>query len=138
MRGDESEAGIDWFLIAAFAASSGAGGVSNAVLTNWYRDKGFGMGSVVGYIPTLFAGREVKLANTGKVFPLTPENRKKWKLWYCARRFTGRLRSSACGRWWGDLSPTVEERGQRALLSPITTGDERLLKTNEIPILANR
>ena len=82
MRGGESEAGIDWFLIAAFAASSGAGGVSNAVLTNWYRDKGFGMGSVVGYIPTLFAGQEVKLANTGKVFPLTPENRKKWKLWF--------------------------------------------------------
>ena len=82
MRGGESEGGIDWFLIAAFAASSGAGGVSNAVLTNWYRDKGFGMGAVVGYIPTLFAGREVKLANTGKVFPLTPENRKKWKLWF--------------------------------------------------------
>ena len=81
MRGDDSE-GIDWFLIAAFAASSGAGGVSNAVLTNWYRDKGFGMGSIVGYIPTLFAGRKVRLATTGKVFPLTPENRKRWNLWF--------------------------------------------------------
>ena len=31
MRGDESEVGIDWFLIAAFAASSGAGGLSTRI-----------------------------------------------------------------------------------------------------------
>lgn len=82
VRGDGSGSGIDWFLIAAFAVSSGAGGVSNAAVTNWYRDKGFAMGAVVGYIPTLFAGKEVRLAKTGKVFPLTPENCRKWKLWF--------------------------------------------------------
>ncbi len=73
--------GLDWFLVAAFAASSGAGGITNVGLSNWYRDKGFGMGKVVGYIPSLFSGRDVKLAETGKVFPTTAENRNRWKQW---------------------------------------------------------
>src|SRR3712207_6764810 len=43
--------GVDWFLLASFAAYAGSGGVGNATLTNWIRDKGFGMGGVVGFIP---------------------------------------------------------------------------------------
>jgi hypothetical protein len=73
---------LDWFLLAAFASSSGAGGAANAALTNWFRDKGFGMGAHVGYIPSLVGGREVKLSHTGKVFPITPENLKRWKHWW--------------------------------------------------------
>jgi hypothetical protein len=42
--------GADWFLIGAFAAYSAAGGVVNLTLSNWARDKGFGMGQVVGFI----------------------------------------------------------------------------------------
>ena len=73
---------IDWFLLAAFASSSGAGGAANAALTNWFRDKGFGMGAKVGYIPSLIGGKEVKLSHTGKVFPLTPENLQNWRHWW--------------------------------------------------------
>jgi hypothetical protein len=72
----------DWFLLGAFAASSGAGGATNAALTNWFRDKGFGMGGAVGYIPSLIGGREVKLSHTGKVFPLTFANHEKWIQWW--------------------------------------------------------
>jgi hypothetical protein len=75
-------AGADWFLIGAFAAYSGAGGVSNLMLSNWARDKGFGMGQVVGYIPAAVGGHKVKLAHTGSTFPLTPENMANWRAWW--------------------------------------------------------
>jgi hypothetical protein len=75
-------AGADWFLIGAFAAYSGAGGVSNLMLSNWARDKGFGMGQVVGYIPAAVGGHKVKLAHTGSTFPLTAENMANWRAWW--------------------------------------------------------
>ena len=74
--------GADMMLLAGFAAYSGAGGCINATITNWMRDKGFGMGSVVGYIPSLVGGQTVKLSHTGSVFPITPDNMRKWKLWW--------------------------------------------------------
>jgi hypothetical protein len=74
--------GADWFLIGALAAYSGAGGVSNLMLSNWARDKGFGMGQVVGYIPAVVGGHKVKLAPAGSVFPVTPENLGAWRQWW--------------------------------------------------------
>ncbi len=74
--------GADWFLIGAFAAYSGAGGVSNLMLANWARDKGFGMGAVVGYIPAAVGGHSVKLAHSGSVFPMTQENLARWRSWW--------------------------------------------------------
>lgn len=74
--------GADWFLIGAFAAYSGAGGVSNLMLSNWARDKGFGMGQVVGFIPAAVGGQKVKLAHSGSVFAVTPENLRTWKAWW--------------------------------------------------------
>jgi hypothetical protein len=74
--------GADWFLISAFAAYSGAGGVTNLVLSNWARDKGFGMGQVVGFIPAAIGGHKVKLAHTGQVFPVSPESLVRWKGWW--------------------------------------------------------
>jgi hypothetical protein len=74
--------GADWFLLSAFAAYSGAGGLINVTLSNWARDKGFGMGKVVGYIPSAVGGHTVKLAHTGSIFQLTQESLKKWKDWW--------------------------------------------------------
>ena len=48
--------GTDFFLLAALVAYSGAGGVGNLTLSNWARDKGYGMGKRVGYIPAAAAG----------------------------------------------------------------------------------
>src|SRR5581483_2366353 len=67
-------AGADWFLIGAFAAYSGAGGVTNLTLSNWARDKGFGMGKVVGFIPAAVGGQSVLLAHSGSIFKITPQN----------------------------------------------------------------
>src|SRR5688572_17364634 len=45
--------GADFFLLGAFAAYAGAGGVINITLSNWARDKGYGMSALVGYIPAV-------------------------------------------------------------------------------------
>jgi len=75
-------AGADWTLLGAFAAYSAAGGVLNCAITNWFRDKGFGMGGVVGYIPGAVGGRKVNLSPTGKIFRITPENLRRWRDWW--------------------------------------------------------
>ena len=47
---------IDWGLIGALAATAGSGGIGNLTVTNWLRDKGFGMGATVGAIPSAVGG----------------------------------------------------------------------------------
>ncbi len=61
-------AGADLFLLGALVAYSGAGGVTNIVLSNWARDKGYGMGERAGYIPSAVGGTKVHLAHTGFTF----------------------------------------------------------------------
>ena len=61
-------AGADFFLLGAFAAYCGGGGVANLTLTNWARDKGYGMSSCVGFIPAAVGGKKVALAHSGSTF----------------------------------------------------------------------
>jgi hypothetical protein len=72
---------IDWGLIGALAATAGSGGLGNLTITNWVRDKGFGMGAKVGAIPSAIGGIEIKLSHVGTVFPTTPENLTRWREW---------------------------------------------------------
>jgi hypothetical protein len=74
--------GADFLLLGAFAAYSGAGGCINATISNWMRDKGFGMGSVVGFIPGAVGGKLVKLSHTGIVFEPKGDNMRKWNIWW--------------------------------------------------------
>jgi hypothetical protein len=73
---------IDWVTLGAFAAFSGGGGLGNLWITNWIRDKGFGMAKTVGFIPTVVSGKQLSLSHVGNVFPNTPENRSRWKVWW--------------------------------------------------------
>ncbi|HEV7233806.1 MAG TPA: Nramp family divalent metal transporter [Sphingorhabdus sp.] len=73
---------VDWFLIGAFAAYSGVGGVGNLTLSNWSRDKGFGMGGVVGFIPAAVAVKVMPLAHTGSVFTPDADNMGRWRGWW--------------------------------------------------------
>ncbi len=75
-------AGVDWFLIGAFAAYSGTGGVGNLTLSNYARDKGYGMGQVVGFIPAAVGGQKVKLAHTGSIFEVSAESLEHWRRWW--------------------------------------------------------
>jgi hypothetical protein len=72
---------IDWGLIGALAATAGSGGIGNLTVTNWVRDKGFGMGSLVGAIPSAIGGHAIQLSHVGSVFPATRENLARWREW---------------------------------------------------------
>lgn len=74
--------GADFFLLGALAAYTGAGGVINITLSNWARDKGYGMGQVAGYIPAAVSGKKVQLAHTGFRFEPTPEAMERWRGWW--------------------------------------------------------
>lgn len=68
--------------LGAFAGYAGGGGLSNSTYSNFVRDKGWGMGQKVGAIPSAIGGRGITLSHIGKVFELTDENLKRWKLWW--------------------------------------------------------
>jgi hypothetical protein len=75
-------ADMDFFLLAALVAYSGAGGVSNVMLSNWARDKGYGMGQRVGYIPAAVGGVKSTLAHTGCTFTPDAEAMRRWRGWW--------------------------------------------------------
>ena len=68
-------------LIGALAATAGSGGLGNLTVSNWVRDKGFGMGAKVGAIPSAVGGHAVQLSPVGTVFPTTAENLARWREW---------------------------------------------------------
>jgi hypothetical protein len=72
---------LDWGLIGALAATAGSGGLGNLTVTNWIRDKGFGMGARVGAIPSAVGGHAVALSPVGAVFPASADNLARWREW---------------------------------------------------------
>jgi hypothetical protein len=72
----------DMLLLAALAATAGSGGIGNLTISNWVRDKGWGMGGRVGAIPSVFGGKHIELSHTGKVFPVTAANIGRWRTWW--------------------------------------------------------
>lgn len=72
----------DFQLLAALAGYSGAGGMVNIALSSWARDKGYGMGERVGYIPAAVGGHKVKLAHAGFIFEPDAENMRRWHGWW--------------------------------------------------------
>jgi Mn2+/Fe2+ NRAMP family transporter len=81
-RFDPLPGGADFFLVAALAAYSGAGGVANLTLSNWARDKGYGMSGRAGYIPAALGGKRVQLVHTGFRFFPDPEAMRRWEGWW--------------------------------------------------------
>src|SRR5689334_13369528 len=74
--------GTDYFLLEAFAAYAGGGGVANLTLSNWARDKGYGMSSIVGFIPAAVGGKKVALAHSGTVFKPDAASLQRWRGWW--------------------------------------------------------
>jgi len=76
---------VDWAMIAflsALVAISGNGGLSNTPISNYTRDQGWGMGSHVGAIPSVFGGQNIQLSHVGTVFAINDESLPRWKRWY--------------------------------------------------------
>ena len=68
--------------LGAFAGYAGGGGLANSTYSNFVRDKGWGMGSRVGAIPSAVGGKKVTLSHVGAVFLPTAENLRRWKGWW--------------------------------------------------------
>ena len=79
-------AGADFFLLAALVAYSGSGGVINLTLSNWARDKGYGMGERAGYIASATGGEKVDLAHSGFTFHPDAEAMRRWRGWWALVR----------------------------------------------------
>jgi len=75
-------AGVDFFLLGALVAYSGAGGVANLTLSNWARDKGYGMSRHAGYIPGAVGGERVNLAHGGFRFTPDAASLQRWHGWW--------------------------------------------------------
>ncbi len=75
-------AGMDFFLLGALVAYSGSGGVTNLTLSNWARDKGYGMAELAGYIPAAIGGHKVNLAHRGFVFAPDDDAMRRWQGWW--------------------------------------------------------
>lgn len=72
----------NFFLLGALVAYSGSGGVVNLTLSNWARDKGYGMAERAGYIPAAMGGRKVHLAHSGFVFAPGDAAMRRWEGWW--------------------------------------------------------
>jgi hypothetical protein len=73
---------LDILLLGALVGYSGGGGVLNLTLSNWARDKGYGMGSRVGHIAGAVGGEKVHLADTGFMFEPDAANSARWRGWW--------------------------------------------------------
>jgi len=74
--------GLDILLLGALVGYSGGGGVLNLTLSNWARDKGYGMGSRVGHIAGAVGGEKSHLADTGFIFEPDAQNQRRWRGWW--------------------------------------------------------
>jgi hypothetical protein len=81
-RFDFLPAAMDFFLLGALVAYSGCGGVTNITLSNWARDKGYGMAARAGYIPAAVGGKKVHLAHSGFIFAPDAEALSRWRGWW--------------------------------------------------------
>jgi hypothetical protein len=92
--------------MAALVGYSGAGGMVNITLSNWARDKGYGMGRQAGYLPAAVGGRKVNLAHTGFTFTCDPKAMDRWKGWWRIVR-ADQWGVFFCGAVAGMLLPAV-------------------------------
>jgi Mn2+/Fe2+ NRAMP family transporter len=73
--------GGDVLLLGAFWGYIAYATGINWKMINYYRDRGYGMGSVVGFIPTLIGGTKVYVSPRGKIFEINNENLVTWRRW---------------------------------------------------------
>lgn len=74
--------GVDLALVGALAASAGSGGFGNLAISNWFRDKGFGMAAHSGAIASATSSRSIDVAPTGSVFHPSRASLLRWKRWW--------------------------------------------------------
>ncbi|MEU4688152.1 Nramp family divalent metal transporter [Actinoplanes sp. NPDC023714] len=74
--------GITFTLILSAIGAAGAGGVHNLVLSNWIRDKRYGMGAHVPRLISPITGQEEAAGADRYEFPLDDTSLGRWKVWW--------------------------------------------------------
>jgi hypothetical protein len=74
--------GLDAALLLGAIAFAGAGGSLNLGQSSYVMDKGYGMGNRAGRLTSPLRGDETETVATSWVFPLTPENLARWRVWW--------------------------------------------------------
>jgi hypothetical protein len=74
--------GVHLPMLLGALAFAGAGGSVNLAQSNYIKDKGYGMGALVGRITSPFTGREEATGELGTTFRETPENLARWHVWW--------------------------------------------------------
>nr|WP_221373907.1 Nramp family divalent metal transporter [Actinoplanes polyasparticus] len=74
--------GITFTLLLSAIGAAGAGGVHNLVLSNWIRDKRYGMGAHVPRLVSPITGREEAAGTDLYAFPADEQNLARWQVWW--------------------------------------------------------
>ncbi|MEU6039208.1 Nramp family divalent metal transporter [Actinomadura sp. NPDC047616] len=74
--------GITFTMILSALGAAGAGGVHNLVLSNWIRDKRYGMGAHVPRLISPITGQEEASGGDRYSFPDTEDNLARWRIWW--------------------------------------------------------
>ncbi|MEN3608330.1 Nramp family divalent metal transporter [Plantactinospora sp. ZYX-F-223] len=75
-------AGITFTMLLSAIGAAGAGGVHNLVLSNWIRDKRYGMGAHVPRLISPITGREEASGSDRYSFPQDERNLARWAIWW--------------------------------------------------------
>lgn len=73
---------LGWAVVLGAVAFAGMGGVGNLCLSNWVRDKGFGMGAHAPRIVSPLLGVPVAAPGTGWRFTIDEESMRRWRGWW--------------------------------------------------------
>ncbi len=74
--------GTNWYMIAAAIAYIPAGFGFNLFISSYARDKGWGMGSKIGYISGMIGGKKIDLKTEEAAFDTAdPDNMRRWRGW---------------------------------------------------------
>jgi hypothetical protein len=74
--------GVTFTLILSAIGAAGAGGVHNLVLSNWIRDKRYGMGAHVPRLISPITGQEEASGAARYEFPQDERNLGRWRVWW--------------------------------------------------------
>ncbi len=74
--------GVELGLLLSAMGAAGAGGVHNLVLSNWIRDKGYGMGVHAPRLRSPISGVQEARPGAGEVFLQTEQNHARWRVWW--------------------------------------------------------
>ncbi|MBF9133151.1 Nramp family divalent metal transporter [Plantactinospora sp. S1510] len=74
--------GITFTLLLSAIGAAGAGGVHNLVLSNWIRDKRYGMGAHVPRLISPITGQEEASGADRYAFPQDDRNLDRWQTWW--------------------------------------------------------